>query len=227
MLILKICNHVDDGYVLFLKNKIPSFFNLLGNKKVLGGKMDKIYFVEDLQPERINYANELSEFNQEVKGVSRSLLLELIDKKMERNVEQRAHERFRVNKDAFALIRPSAAKHIRVADRSMAEIACAVYRSKPIKFGRINNISMGGLSFRYIDGEERSLQPLVLDILVADCGFYLENLTFKNIADFEIADDPAINSFKMRLNQVQFESLEPAAIMKLKYFVENYSVSRA
>lgn len=224
MLILKICNHVDDGYVLFLKNKIPSFFNSLGNKKVLGGKMDKIYFVEDLQPDRINYANELSEFNQEVKGVSRSLLLELIDKKMERNVEQRAHERFRVNKDAFALIRPASSEQIRVSDRSMGEIACAVYRSKPVRFGRIDDISMGGLSFRYINGEERFDPSLVLDILVADSGFYLENLTFKSIADFEIADDLTINSFKIRMNRVQFEGLGADRVMKLEYFVENYSV---
>ena len=85
---------------------------------------------------------------------------------------------------------------------------------------------MGGLSFRYITGEERSLQSLVLDILVADSGFYLENLTFKNISDFEIDEGFAINSFEMRLNRVQLEKLEPAAMMKLKHFVENYSVSR-
>jgi hypothetical protein len=85
---------------------------------------------------------------------------------------------------------------------------------------------MGGLSFRYITGEERSNQSLVLDILVAESGFYFENLTFKNIADFEMDDGFTMNSFKMRLNRVQFEGLEPAAIMKLKHFVENYSVSR-
>ena len=106
----------------------------------------------------------------------------------------------------------------------MGEIACAIYRSKLTKFGRINNISMGGLSFLYITGEERPNQSLVLDILVADSGFYLENLTFKNIADVEMDDGFAINSFKMRVNRVQFEGLEPAAIMKLKHFVENYSV---
>jgi len=107
----------------------------------------------------------------------------------------------------------------------MAEIACSVYRSKPVRFGRIDSISMGGLSFCYITGEERSNPSLVLDILVAESGFYLENLTFKNISDFEMDDDFAINSFKMRLNRVQFEGLEPAAMMKLKHFVENYSVS--
>jgi len=187
--------------------------------------MDKIYFVEDNPPDRMNYANELSEFDHDVTSVSRSLSLELMDKNTVKGVEKRAHKRFQVNKDAVALIRPAAAEQLRVADKSMAEIACTVYRSKPIKFGRINNISMGGLSFRYITGEERSLQSLVLDILVADSGFYLENLTFKNIADFEMDDEFAINSFKMRLNRVQFEGPLPAQITKLRDFIHSYSIT--
>ncbi|MBW1826489.1 MAG: hypothetical protein JRF45_07690 [Deltaproteobacteria bacterium] len=187
--------------------------------------MDKIYFVEDNPPDRMNYANELSEFDHDVTSVSRSLLLELMDKNTVKGVEKRAHKRFQVNKDAVALIRPAAAEQLRVADKSMAEIACTVYRSKPIKFGRINNISMGGLSFRYIAGEERSLQSLVLDILVADSGFYLENLTFKNIADFEMDDEFAINSFKMRLNRVQFDRPLPAQITKLRDFIHSYSIT--
>ncbi len=187
--------------------------------------MDKIYSVEDSQPGRMTYAGELSEFDHDVASVSRSMLLELMDKNTVKGVEKRAHKRFQVNNDAFALIRPAAAEWIRVSDRSMAEIACSVYRSKPVRFGRINNISMGGLSFRYITGEERSNQSLVLDILVAESGFYLENLTYKNISDFEMDDEFVINSFKMRLNRVQFEGLEPAAMMKLKHFVENYSIT--
>jgi len=187
--------------------------------------MDKLYFLGDIHSGRMNYANELSEFDHDVASLNRSLLLELMDKNTVKGVEKRAHKRFRVNKDAFALIRPAAAEQLRIADRSMAEIACVVYRSKPIRFGRINNISMGGLSFRYITGEERSNQSLVLDILVAESGFYFENLTFKNISDFEMDDEFAINSFKMRFNRVQFEGLEPDAMMKLKHFVENYSVS--
>jgi len=187
--------------------------------------MDKIYFVEDIQSDHMNYGNELSEFDHDVASVSRSLLLELMDNNTVKGVEKRAHKRFQVNNEAFALVRPAAANQIRVSDRSMAEIACALYRSKPLRFGRIDNISMGGLSFRYITGEERSNQSLVLDILVAESGFYLENLTFKNISDFEMDDEFVINSFKMRLNRVEFEGLEPAAMMKLKHFVEIYSVS--
>jgi hypothetical protein len=182
--------------------------------------MEKLY----IQPNRMDYSNELSGFDHDVASANRSLLLEVVDNNTVRSVEQRACERFQVNKNAFALIRPAVAEQLRVANRSMAEIACALYRSKPVRFGRIDNISMGGLSFRYIAGEERSDQSLVLDILVADSGFYLENLTFKNIADVEMDGGFAINSFKMRLNRVQFEGLEPAANMKLKHFVKNYSV---
>jgi hypothetical protein len=187
--------------------------------------MDKIYFVEDIQSDRMNYADELSEFDHDVVDVSSSLLFELMDKNTARSVDKRAHKRFQVNKDAFALIRPAAAEQLRVADRNMAEIACAVYQSKPVRFGRINNISMGGLSFRYIAGEGRSNQSLVLDILLVDYGFYLCNLTFKSIADVEIIDDFAINPFEIRQHHVQFDRLVPAQITKLRGFIHNYSIT--
>ena len=188
--------------------------------------MDKLYFLEDIQSDPMNYANELSEFNYDVASVGRSMLVELMDKNVVKGVEKRAHERFQTHKDAFALIRPADAEEICIADKNMAEIACSVYRSKPVRFGRINDISMGGLSFHYITGEERSVPSLVLDILVAESGFYLKDLTFKNISDVEIEDQFAINTFKLRLNRVQFEGLELAAMMKLKHFVENFSASK-
>lgn len=188
--------------------------------------METINFVDDIQPDRMSTADKLSGFDRDFASVRRPLLPELSDKKTVRNVEQRAHERYQVNKDAFALIRPVAARHIRVVEKSMAEIACAIYRSEPVRFGRIDTISMGGLSFLYIPVDKRSNGSLVLDILVADSGFYLENLTFKSVADVEMDDDFANNSFKMRLNRVHFEGLKPAAILKLKYFVENFRVSK-
>ena len=169
--------------------------------------MDKIYFVEDNPPDRMNYANELSEFDHDVTSVSRSLLLELMDKNTVKGVEKRAHKRFQVNKNTFALVRPVSVKQIRVTGRSMGEIACALYRSKLTKFGRINNISMGGLSFLYVAGEEQSNESLVLDILLTECGFYLENLTFKDISDFEVPDDFSSEPIKMRQHHVQFDQV--------------------
>ena len=109
--------------------------------------MDKLYFLDDHQPGRMTYAGELSEFDHDVASVNRSMIMELMDKNTVKGVEKRAHKRFQVNKDVFALIRPAAAEQLRVSDRSMAEIACALYRSKPVRFGRIDNISMGGFRF--------------------------------------------------------------------------------
>ncbi len=188
--------------------------------------MDKLYFLEDIfQPDRTEFPDGFSEFDNDADGSNRSLLMQMMDTNPVKSPEKRAHERFQVKKDAFALIRPADTGHLCIADQSMAQIACAVYRSKPVRFGRIIDISMGGLLFRYVNGEKRSVRSLVLDILVADSGFYLENLMFKDIADMEISDDFTINSIKMRQNRVQFEGLESAAMMKLKYFVKNYTLS--
>ncbi len=190
--------------------------------------MDKLYFLEDIfQSDGAEIADEISKFDHDADSANQSLLMQMMDTNPVKSPEKRVHERFQAKKDAFALIRLAGAGHLRIADQSMAQIACAVYRSKPLRFGRIIDISMGGLLFRYINGEERSVRSMVLDILVADSGFYLEGLMFRDIADMEITDDFTINSFKMRLNRVQFEGLNPAAMMKLKYFVENYTLSGA
>ena len=184
--------------------------------------MDKIHLLNDSQTDRMYYANELSEADRDVASMNSPPLFKLIDQHMEKRVERRAHKRFQVNKDTFALIRPVSVKQIRVTDRSMGEIACAIYRSKLTKFGRINNISRGGLSFRYVAGEERSNESLVLDILLTEWGFYLESLTFKDISNFEIPDDFFSGPIKMRQHHVQFERLASAQITKLKHFINNY-----
>ncbi len=185
--------------------------------------MDTIHLFEGNQTDRMYSANELPELGHDVAGVNSFPLFKWIDQHMKNRVEQRVHKRFLISEDAFALIRPGASDQIRVTDRSMGEIACAVYRSKPVKFGRIKNISMGGLSFRYIAGEERSSQSLVLDILLADCGFYLESLMVKTIVDFEIDPDFSDSPIQMRQHHVQFEKMTPGQIWNLKYLIQNYS----
>ncbi|RZB38523.1 MAG: hypothetical protein SRB2_00271 [Desulfobacteraceae bacterium Eth-SRB2] len=185
--------------------------------------MDKNYFFDDNQTDRMYHANKLSKGERDVAIMNRSPFLTLIDKNTVKRGDRRAHKRFQVNKDAFALIRPVSAKQIRVADRSMGEIACAVYRSKPEMFGRINNISMDGLSFDYIAGREQSSQSLVLDILLADRGFYLANLTFKTICDVKVASGFSMDPIKKRRHHVQFKRPTPAQIRKIQYFIQHYS----
>jgi len=185
--------------------------------------MDKIYLFDDNQTDRMYYTNELSKADHDVAIMSRSPFLTLIDKNTVKRRDRRAHKRFQVKKDTFVLIRPVSVKQIQVVDRSMGQIACAIYRSKPTWFGRVNNISMDGLSFDYIAGEEGSSQSLVLDILLADRGFYLTNLTFKTICDVKVATDFSMEPIKMRRHHVRFERLAPSQIRKIQHFIQHYS----
>ena len=185
--------------------------------------MDKNYFFDDNQTDRMYSENEFYRADHDFAIMNRSPLFTLIDKNTVKRGDRRARQRFQVKKDAFALIRPVSVTQLRVADKSMGEIACAVYRSKPAKFGRVNNIGMDGLSFDYIAGEEGSSQSLVLDILLADRGFYLTNLTFKNVTDVKVAADFPMDPIKMRRHHVQFERLAPDQIRKMQYFIQHYS----
>ena len=185
--------------------------------------MDKIYLFDDNQTDRMYYTNELSEADHDIAIMNRSPFLTLIDKHTVRSGDRRAHKRFQVNKQAVALIRPVSVIPLHIADRSMGEIACAVYRSKPVKFGRINTISVDGLSFDYIACREQSCGSLVLDILLADCGFYLADLTFKSIKDVIVAGDVSMDPIKMSRHHVRFERLTPVQIRKIQYFIQHYS----
>ncbi len=97
-----------------------------------------------------------------------------------------------------------------------------MFRSKPIKLGRINNISMGGLVFRYIESQAQSNESSVLDILFADCGFYLGNVSFKTISDIELSEDVPIDSVKMKQLRVQFKKITPNQKIQLDYFIRNH-----
>jgi hypothetical protein len=189
----------------------------------LGGKMEKIYLYDNNQTERISYENKLSGTDYDVSMVNRLPFFTLIDKNPTKRGDRRTHRRFQVKRDACALIRPVSIQQIQVSDRSMAEIACAVYRSKPIQFGRINNISMDGLSFNYIVGEEKSSSSLVLDILLADSGFYLANLKFKTVTDVKVASDLPMDPIAMRRHHVRFQRMAPDQIKKMQYLIQHYT----
>lgn len=184
--------------------------------------MDKNYFFDDSQTGRMFSDNELFNTDYNLAISNPSPFFRLIDNNTEKKEDRRAHRRFQIKKNAFAMIRPVSIEQIPVAHKSMAEIACTVYRSKPTQFGRINNISMDGLSFDYIANAQKSNPPFVLDILLADCAFYLPNLTFKTICDFQIDADFSMDPIKMRRHRVQFDRQAPAQIRKMQYLIKHY-----
>ena len=149
-------------------------------------------------------------------------LYNLTDPKTQERPERRNHRRFQINEVAFAMIRSALSKPICLIDKSMGEIACDVFRLKPIKLGRIDDISMDGLVFRYADSKIQLNETSVLDILLADCGFYLENVSFNTISDTEIFEDYPIDSVKMKQIRLQFRKLTPSQKFKLEYLIHHH-----
>ncbi len=150
-----------------------------------------------------------------------SLLLDLDDSDRKKRIEYRYHKRFKLDKYAFALIRSITAGPLRVRGKSMGCIACAVFNAKPAKLGKIDNISMGGLMFHHAVSKTELHQLLVLDILLADCGFYLANLPFKIITDVVIPDEVCSDAIEIRQVRLRFEQLNAIQQARLKDFIMN------
>ena len=184
--------------------------------------MNEIDFLENDLSIQIFHGKGLIDDDYEITPLDFSLLPDLDYQKIGKVYDQRTCKRFQVKVHAFALIRSALSQPICFIDRSMGEIACDVFRSNPIKLGRINNISMDGLVLRYIDSQAQSDESPVLDILSADCGFYLGNVSFKTMSDIEIAEDVPINSVKMRQLRVQFNKLTPNQKIQLYNFIRNH-----
>jgi hypothetical protein len=120
----------------------------------------------------------------------------------EEPVERRRHERFKVEKIAFAVL-----------------------RNRVSKLGQIIDISRGGLAFHYIANQEWPEVSSELDILLAsNNGFCLERLKFKTISDFKIANKSPYSSITVRRRGVQFEALTEHQTSHLLDFLRKHTV---
>jgi hypothetical protein len=151
-----------------------------------------------------------------------SLALDLDEPGGKKRAERRCHERFHLREDAFALIRSDSAGPLKIQGKSMGCIACAVFNAKPARLGKIDNISMGGLMFQHIAGKTKLTRTFVLDILMADCRFYLADMPFEILADVVLPDDIPDSSFKMRQVRLKFKNLSVYQQARLNEFLVNH-----
>ena len=152
-------------------------------------------------------------------GIDDALLIEPEDTDREKRIESRHHKRYRLNKDAFALIRSIFTGPLEIVGKSMGCIAGAVFNSKPARLGKIDNISMGGLAFQHVDTNLRTNFALVLDILLADTGFYLADIPFTIIADILVPEEIPEDSVEMRQVRLEFQKLDSDQKVRLKDFI--------
>ena len=155
-------------------------------------------------------------------GIDASLPQVLDDSDRIKRVEHRYHKRFQLKQDAFALIRSISAGPLNIQGKSMGCIGSAVFNANPARLGRIVNISMGGLMFQHVAGKTQLNKTFVLDILLADCRFYLANIPFKIKADVVLPEDIPGSTFEMRQVRIQFQNLGIKQQARLAEFLFNH-----
>ena len=118
--------------------------------------------------------------------------------------ERRQQKRFKVQEGAFAAL---------VAQES--------------RLGQIKDISIRGLSFRYIDSNEKLENADELKIILGNEGLYLDNVPFKKISDIEIESEYSFSTVKMRQIGLEFGELTTAQQNRLTQFIENHTIDEA
>lgn len=103
------------------------------------------------------------------------------------------------------------------------EGAFAALVAQDSRLGQIKDISIRGLSFRYIDGNEK-LEANELKIILGDQGLYLDNVPFKKISDFEIKSEFSFSTVKMRQIGLEFGELTPGQQNRLNRFIKHHTI---
>ncbi len=118
-----------------------------------------------------------------------------------RTVERRKNKRYKAIEGAYAAISPNSHK-----------------------LGQIIDISMGGLAFKYIDTSNDDTENKELpeeSIFLSSMGYYVGDLPFKTISDYEVTNAPSFSSMKVRKRHVQFTDLSFKQLFDLDYYLRN------
>ena len=140
-----------------------------------------------------------------------------------KRTDRRQHRRYPAASGAFALLRSEKAIITDIEKMTMGDIAFAVMRCAPARMGQIVNISMGGLVFQYAQEAQGSAKPSCLDILLADCRYYLDNLNFEMIVDVPAPDESEFDTVKTGLIAVKFKNLTVTQRQQLSHFLKNHT----
>ena len=118
------------------------------------------------------------------------------------HTERRQHQRYRVQKNAYALL-----------------------RNESIYPGQITEISLGGMVFRYNSKNGNSPEASEIDIISADYteAVLIRHLDIKTVSDLAISEENAAGSVRLRKQVVRFEDLTRSQRSRLKYFIRDYS----
>ena len=95
------------------------------------------------------------------------------------------------------------------------------------RLGQIRDISLVGLSFRYIGAEETIDSESVLKIILAGSGLMMDDLPYHTVTDYEIESEHALSALQIRQTHLAFGELSAQQLAKLDEFIFNYTMGEA
>jgi hypothetical protein len=107
------------------------------------------------------------------------------------------------------------------------EGAFAALVDQESRLGQIKDISLRGLSFRYIDSQEKLENACELKIILGKRGLFLDKVPFKKISDFEIESEFSFSTVKMRQIGLEFGVLTAEQKGQLQRFIQNHTIGEA
>jgi hypothetical protein len=142
----------------------------------------------------------------------------------DREKDRRGTRRHRVQESAFAVIRPERRPFRLEEDMFMVDVALAVFRSRPAKMGPILDISASGLAVQCFEEPHRVQRSHVMDLLVAESGFFIQGLHFAVVADIPFPGERQFGPLLSRRLSVRFERIGEGHRREILRFIEKYTI---
>jgi hypothetical protein len=118
-------------------------------------------------------------------------------------VERRKHKRFKIRDGAFAAV-----KDIYIV-------------------GPLQDISRGGLAFRYVDKGKKIHGLSKVDIFFFGRGFYLREVPSETVSDFSLDKKDPCSSIIMKRCGMKFKELTKKQTSHLEEFIQKYADRRS
>jgi len=136
---------------------------------------------------------------------------------------KRKQNRYQVKAGAYAVVMsvPPDLDRVKAMGSGKSDSA------ETLLIGQIVNIGRGGLAFRYMDSGEKETGSTVLDIMFAQDRFYLKNISFEIVNDFEERNAFSLSSIIMKQQCLKFKELNFYQIAKLDYFIKNHTTGKS
>ena len=118
--------------------------------------------------------------------------------------ERRSHPRFRASKNLFALLK-NHAEHV----------------------GQVVDISLGGLSFRYIEDEPIPQEEAWIDLFSSRDRIFLHDMPVRTVYDVAVDGDIPFSIVPVRQRSLQFLRIDPNQVRAIEHLLDHHTIPAA